>query len=71
MFSCLEGHCYAEKPCFLGQSFNVQNLSCTPEAEDHISFEQCVNEDVTASSYSSDPLLYVHESVPIYGAPPK
>ena len=37
---------------------------------DNITFEQCVNEDVTASSYASDPLLHARDSVPIHGVPP-
>ena len=34
--------------------------------QENITFEQCVNEDVTASSYASDPLLHARDSVPIH-----
>ena len=37
---------------------------------ENITFEQCVNEDVMASSYASDPLLHAKDSVPIHGVPP-
>ena len=32
-------------------------------------FEQCVNEDVTASAYASYPLLDAMDSVPLYRVP--
>ena len=42
-----------------------QNLDCS-----QMTFEQCVNEDVTAGAYASDPLLHARDSVSLYGVPP-
>ena len=41
-------------------------------SDDPITFEQYVNNDVTAmaSAYASDPLLDPRDSVPLYGVPP-
>ena len=70
-FSCLEGRCSAESPCFFGRTDTI--FQCPKSrlySDDPITFEQCVNEDVTASAYASDPLLDARDSVPLYGVPP-
>ena len=69
-FSCLEGRCSAESPCFFGRTDTI--FQCPKSrlfSDDPITFEQCVNEDVTASAYASDP-LHTRDSVPLYGVPP-
>ena len=35
-----------------------------------VAFEQCVNEDFTASAYASDPLLAGKDSLMLHGVPP-
>ena len=72
VFSCLEGRCSAAEPCLFDRTGTI--FQCPKSKlysdQEHISYEQCVNEDVTASSYSSDPLLHARESVTIHGVPP-
>ena len=74
-FSCLEGRCTADSPCFFGRTHTI--FQCPKSrlfSDNPITFEQCVNEDVTASAYASDPLLDAGDSVPLYGhgvSPPK
>ena len=74
-FICLDGRCSAESPCFFGRTDTI--FQCPKSrlfSDDPITFEQCVNEDVTASAYASDPLLHARDSVPLYGVlmpPPK
>ena len=58
-------------PCFFGRTDTI--FQCPKSrlfSDDPITFEQCVNEDVTASAYASDPLLHARDSVPLYGVPP-
>ena len=38
--------------------------------DEPITYQQCVNKDVTAMNYSSDPLLDARDAVPINGVPP-
>ena len=37
--------------------------------EEEITYEKCVNEDITVTSYASDPLLDATDSVLIYVVP--
>ena len=70
-FSCLEGRCSAESPCFFGRTDTI--FQCPKSrlfSDDPITFEQCINKDITASAYASDPLLDARDSVPLYGVPP-
>ena len=64
-FSCLEGRCTADSPCFFGCTI-FQCPKSRLFSDDPITFEQCVNEDVTASAYASDSLLDARDSVPLY-----
>ena len=45
-------------------NFSMPKSKLFSEQENR-TFEQCVNEDVTASSYVSDSLLHARDSVPI------
>ena len=72
LYSCLEGRCSSDTPCFFERASTI--FQCPKSRlfseHDNITFEQCVNEDVMASSYASDPLLHARDSVPIHGVPP-
>ena len=71
-FSCLEGNCKADSPCFYsrtGTIFQCPNSKLFSDTE-QITFEQSLNEDITATSYATDPLLDGRDSMTFHGAPP-
>ena len=55
----------------LTQSPSAQNPSYSDKTNQLHVNQQCVNEDVTAMNYSSDPLLDARDAVPIYSVPPQ
>ena len=71
--SCLDGHCVEDTPrtCFFSQTSTI--FQCPKSAlysdNEQITFEQCVNEDVTASAYMFDPFLEGRETVILHGVP--
>ena len=70
--SCLEGNCKADSPCFYsrtGTIFQCPNSKLFSDTE-QITFEQSLNEDITATSYATDPLLDGRDSMTFHGAPP-
>ena len=54
--SCLDGHCEADTSCFFFRTSTI--FQCPKSAlysdNKQITFEQCVNEDQTASAYAFD-----------------
>ena len=69
--SCLDGHCIEDTPCFFSRTSTI--FQCQKSAlyydNEQITFEQCVNEDVTASAYAFDPLLEVQETIILHVVP--
>ena len=70
--SCLDGRCSAATPCFFARTSTI--FQCPKSAlfsdTDQITFEQCVNEDVTASAYAIDPLVEGRPTITLHGVPP-
>ena len=69
---CLDGHCSAATPCFFARTstiFQCQRSALFSDTE-QITFEQCVNEDVTASAYALDPLVEGRETITLQDVPP-
>ena len=71
LYSCLEGRCSSDNSCFFERASTIFQCPKSRLFSEHdiITSEQCVNEDVMASSYASDPLLHARDSVPIHGIP--
>ena len=65
-------HTSAATTCFFARTSTI--FQCPKSAlfsdTDQITFEQCVNEDVTASAYAIDPLVEGRPTITLHGVPP-
>ena len=65
-------HTSAATPCFFARTSTI--FQCPKSAlfsdTEQITFEQCFNEDVTASAYAVDPLVDGRPTITLHGVPP-